>query len=127
MSQPSVTHREQATLQLVYWSVAFSTAKFPWHGRICRTAEYRPSQNQEASRNPDCRSAMGRKLLDVIVYGRSCRIGGKLSVNDLVEASEVGDWKMPSFKVACTYAASQRWLIVADDTLTLTTAGLAAA
>ena len=71
--------------------------------------------------------AMGRKLLDVIVYGRSCRIGGKLSVGDLVEASEVGDWKMLDFKMACTYAASQGWLIVTDDTLTLTTAGLAAA
>jgi hypothetical protein len=48
-------------------------------------------------------------------------------VDDLVEASEVGDWKMPDFKAACTYAASQGWLIVEDDGLTLTTAGLAAA
>ena len=29
--------------------------------------------------------------------------------------------------VACTYAVSQGWLIVQDDGLTLTTAGLAAA
>ena len=48
-------------------------------------------------------------------------------MDDLVESSEVGDWKMPDFKMACTYAASQGWLIVEDDTLTLTTAGLAAA
>ncbi len=48
-------------------------------------------------------------------------------MNDLVETSEIGDWKMPDFKMACTYAASQGWLIVADDGLTLTTAGLAAA
>jgi hypothetical protein len=34
---------------------------------------------------------------------------------------------MPDFKMACTYAASQGWLIVTDGTLTLTTAGLAAA
>jgi hypothetical protein len=34
---------------------------------------------------------------------------------------------MPDFKAACAYAASQGWLIVRDDTLTLTTAGLAAA
>jgi hypothetical protein len=34
---------------------------------------------------------------------------------------------MPDFKAACAYAVSQRWLIVVDDTLTLTTAGLAAA
>jgi len=72
-------------------------------------------------------SAIGRKLLEVIVYRKTCRIGGKLSVDDLVESSEVGDWKMPDFKMACTYAASQGWLVVEDDTLTLTTAGLAAA
>ena len=70
---------------------------------------------------------LGRKLLNVIVYGRGCRIGSKLSVDDLVETSEVGDWKMPDFKLACTYAVSQGWLIVQDDILTLTTAGLAAA
>ncbi len=34
---------------------------------------------------------------------------------------------MPDFKAACSYAASQGWLIVQDDVLTLTTAGLAAA
>ena len=72
-------------------------------------------------------NAIGRKLLQVIVYRESCRIGGKLSVDDLVETSEIGDWKMPDFKMACSYAASQGWLIVEDDTLTLTTAGLAAA
>jgi hypothetical protein len=40
---------------------------------------------------------------------------------------EIGDWKMPDFKLACAYAASQDWLIVEDDALTLTTAGLGAA
>ena len=35
--------------------------------------------------------------------------------------------KCLDFRMACTYAASQGWLIVTDDTLTLTTAGLAAA
>ena len=34
---------------------------------------------------------------------------------------------MPDFRAACSYAVSQGWLIVGDDTLTLTTAGLAAA
>ena len=34
---------------------------------------------------------------------------------------------MPDFKAACAYAVSQGWLIVVDDALTLTTAGLAAA
>jgi hypothetical protein len=70
--------------------------------------------------------ATGRRLLAIVVYARHCRIGGKLSLDDLAE-SEVGDWKMPDFKAACSYAASQGWLIVQDDTLTLTTAGLAAA
>ena len=72
-------------------------------------------------------AAIGHKLLEIIVYRKTCRIGDKLSVDDLVESSEIGDWKMPDFKMACTYGASQGWLIVEEDGLTLTTAGLAAA
>jgi hypothetical protein len=49
------------------------------------------------------------------------------TIDDLVETSEIGDWKMPDFRMACAYAASQGWLVVQDDVLTLTTAGLAAA
>jgi hypothetical protein len=70
--------------------------------------------------------AIGRRLLEIVVYGKGCRIGGTLTLGDLVE-SEIGDWKMPDFSAACSYAASQGWLIVQDDGLTLTTAGLAAA
>ena len=40
------------------------------------------------------------------------------------DETEIGDWKMPDFKMACAYAASQGWLIVQDDVLTLTSAGL---
>ena len=70
---------------------------------------------------------LGRRLLEIVVYDKRSRIGATLTLNDLVETSEVGDWTMPDFKVACAYAASQGWLIVQDDALTLTTAGLAAA
>ena len=86
-------------------------------GRL-RITEKRPKQSAET---------IGRRLLRIVVYDKRCRIGGKLTVNDLVETSEVGDWKMPAFKMACAYAASQGWLIIQDDVLTLTTAGLAAA
>ncbi len=54
---------------------------------------------------------------------RLCRIGDTRALDDLTE-TEIGDWKMPDFKTACAYAASQGWLIVEDDKLTLTTAGL---
>jgi hypothetical protein len=70
---------------------------------------------------------IGRRLLDVIVYVKSGRVGEKLSLGDLIETSEIGDWKMPDFKLARTYAGSHGWLVVQADTLTLTTAGLAAA
>jgi hypothetical protein len=69
---------------------------------------------------------MGRRLLEIAVYGKACRIGGTLTLDDLSE-TEIGDWSMPDFKAARAYAASQGWLIVQDDALTLTTAGLAAA
>ena len=57
---------------------------------------------------------VGRRLLKIVVYGKSCRIGGKLTLDDLAE-TEIGDWKMPDFKTACSYAASQGWLIVEND------------
>jgi hypothetical protein len=70
---------------------------------------------------------IGRKLLDVVVYRKHCCIGNKLTLRDLAETSEVGDWKMPDFRIACSYAASQGWLNIDGDTLTLTAAGLASA
>ena len=72
------------------------------------------------------REALGRRLLAIIVYDKACRVGSKLSLDDLADTG-IGDWKMPDFKAACSYAASQGRLIVEDDGLTLTTAGLAAA
>ena len=82
-----------------------------------RTARKHPSKQTA--------EAIGRRLLEIIVYEKSYRIGGKLSVNDIAEI-EIGDWKMPDFKAACAYAASQGWLMVEDDVLTLTTAGMRA-
>ena len=67
---------------------------------------------------------IARRLLEIIVYDRRCRIGGTLTLDELAETSEVGDWKMPDFTMACACAVSQGWLIVEDDALTLTTAGL---
>jgi hypothetical protein len=61
--------------------------------------------------------------LRIVVYDKRCRIAGTLTLDDLAE-TEIGDWKMPDFKAACSYAASQGWLIVKDDVLTLTAAGL---
>lgn len=69
---------------------------------------------------------LGRRLLNIVVYDKCCRVGVKPTLGDLAE-TEVGDWKMPDFRAACGYAASQGWLAVEDDVLTLTTAGLAAA
>ena len=66
-------------------------------------------------------------MLDIIVYDKACRVGARLSLDELADSSEVGDWKMPDFRLACRYAASQGWLIVDEGNLTLTTAGLAAA
>src|ERR1700733_8163406 len=84
-----------------------------------RIARKRPGQ-----KTPE---AIGRRLWGVGSVDKCCRIGGKLTLDDLVETSEVGDWKMPDFKAACSYAVSQGWLIIRDDMLTLTTAGWAAA
>ena len=90
-----------------------------WNGGPRRT-DRKPSRTQTAE-------AIGRQLLDVVVYAKGCRAGDALTLDDLAETSEVGDWKMPDFKMACSYAAAQGWLIIKGDSLTLTTAGSAAA
>jgi hypothetical protein len=69
----------------------------------------------------------GRRLLAIVMYERCCRIGGTFSLDDLAATTEIGDWKMPDFRTAFSYAASQGWLIVRDDVLTLTITGLRAA
>ena len=71
--------------------------------------------------------AIGRNLLNIVVYAKGCRVGDKVVLDDLAETSEVGDWMMPDFKIACIYAASQGWLVIEGDSLILTTAGSAAA
>jgi hypothetical protein len=91
-------------------------------------AHQKAGSGRTSSRSRDqSAEAIGRRLLDVVVYAKGCRVGDTLMLDDLAETSEVGDWKMPDYKLACTYAASQGWLIVQDNALTLTTAGSAAA
>jgi hypothetical protein len=41
---------------------------------------------------------IGWRLLQIVVYGKRCRIGGKVTLDDLAETSEIGDWKMPYFR-----------------------------
>jgi hypothetical protein len=72
-------------------------------------------------------ATIARKLLDVIVYHKHSRIGDMLTLDDLIETSDIGDWKMSDFEMARNYAAAQGWLIIEGDRLTLTTAGSAAA
>ena len=85
------------------------------------------TQNKRKRPGKQTAETLARRLLRIVVYEKSCRIGGTLTLDDLAENSEIGDWKMPDFKAASAYAVSQGWLIAVDDTLMLTTAGLAAA
>jgi hypothetical protein len=70
---------------------------------------------------------IARKLLDAIVYDKVCRVGDKLTLDDLIETSDIGDWKMSVFETARTYAIAQGWLVIEGDSMRLTTAGSAAA
>ena len=36
-------------------------------------------------------AAIGRRLLEIVVYTKHCRVGGKLTLDDL-EVTEIGDW-----------------------------------
>jgi hypothetical protein len=61
----------------------------------------------------------------IVVYTKHCRVGGKLTLDDL-EVTEKVIGRCPEFRSACGCAASQGWLVVANDTVTPTTAGMAA-
>ena len=110
-----------------YWSVAIQITTVAAMGEHIAQQNIGRGRTRLKRPKEQTAEAIGRRLLDVIVYGKSCRIGDRVVVDDLAETSEVGDWKMPDFKMACTYAASQGWLVIEGNTLTLTTAGSAAA
>ena len=107
-----------------YWPPAIRTVIREVMGE--QRATERPRIARKRPGKQTAEETLCRRLLEIVVYDKCCRIGGTLTMDDLAE-TEVGDWKMPDFKAACAYAASQGWLIVEDDVLTLTTAGLAAA
>ena len=95
-----------------YSPVAILTARFRPRGEhIAQQNTKRRPSNRKHPGKPTT-EAMGRKLLDIIVYSKSCRSGHKLVLDDLAETTEIGDWKMPDFKSACTFAASQGWLVI---------------
>ena len=54
---------------------------------------------------------MGRRCWRFVVHDKRCC--GKLAVGCLAGTSEVGDWQVPDFRLACAYAASQGWLLLA--------------
>ena len=71
--------------------------------------------------------AIGRRLLEIVVYDKRCRIGGTLTLDDLAETPRSVTGRCPTSRPPVRTRRSQGWLIVEDDVLTLTTAGLAAA
>jgi hypothetical protein len=77
-----------------------------------------PETSKQANTRDDGPAAAGHRRLRSMLPDRRHA--------DLAE-TEVGDWTMPNFSAACAYAASQGWLTVEDDVVTLTTAGLRAA
>jgi hypothetical protein len=69
-----------------------------------------PTEQQVTNRPLIARKRPCKQMAEVLGHDcrkSPCRIGGKLTVDDLAETSEVGDWKMPDFKAACTYAADR--------------------
>ena len=98
----------------------------PWMGEHSAQSTFDRFRTGRKQSPKQTASEVGHRLLEIIVYGQNCRAGGHVSLDDL-DTNDVGDWKMSDYKTACIYAASQGWLTLEDDTLTLTTAGLAAA
>jgi hypothetical protein len=69
---------------------------------------------------------LARHLLHVLVHELHRRAGDRVPTDEVAK-TEIGDWKMPEFKTCCAFAVSLGWLILEEDNLTLTDAGMAAA
>src|SRR5689334_7797885 len=91
---------------MAYWSVAFATVM---HRAMGVHIEQQGAQRPEIARKrPGKQTAemIGRRLLEIVVYERCCRIGVTLTLDDLVATSEVGVWEEPASKAGRAYAAS---------------------
>jgi hypothetical protein len=112
---------------MIYWSVGRETASLESMGE--NIGYQNIDRHRASSKRPRKETAevVGRRLLEIIVYVKHCRVGVKQDIGDLADTTEIGDWKMPDFKIACAYAAAQNWLVLGNNTLTLAPAGLAAA
>jgi hypothetical protein len=86
--------------------------------------QQRAAEARTEARAPE---AIARRLLNVIVYDRSCRVGDKLTLDNLIETTDIGEWKMSAFEAARTHAVAQGWLVIEGDSMRLTIAGSAAA
>ena len=108
---------------MIWAPLLVSSSRSGYSGHMGEHIEQQGLRRVRIAQTPE---TFGRRLLEIVVYDKCCRIGGSLRLDDLAD-SEIGDWTMPNYRTACRYAASQGWLVVGDDTLTLTIAGLRAA
>ena len=89
-----------------YWSVGAATiidADMGEHTEQRIAGRPRIARRRLVRQTPEL---IARRLLEIAVYGKRCSIGSTLTLDDLAE-TEVGDWKMPDFRMACAYAASR--------------------
>ena len=69
-----------------YWSVAVAPATSGVMGEHVAQQNIERDRSNRKRPSKQTAAAIGRKLLEIIVYRKTCRIGDKLSVDDLVES-----------------------------------------
>ena len=86
------------------------------------TGRLKNGENRPTKQSPE---ALGRRLLDILVYTKGCRIGGKLTIDDLTETENrrLDHATIPSGLCLGGCAGVARH---PGDLLRLTTAGLRA-
>jgi hypothetical protein len=83
-----------------YWPLPIPTVIQP--GMRAHPEQRITDRRRNARKRPGKQTAetIARRLLEIVVYDKRCRIGGTLSLNDLAETSEIGDWKMPDYSLS---------------------------
>ena len=109
MLKLDLDHRKRAAVKRWLAEANKNLAQANEHGGHLNTDRRRISRKPSGKLRA---AAIGRRLLEIVRVRQALSDRRHADPGRSGGASEIGDWKMPDFKAACAYAASQGWLIV---------------
>src|SRR6516225_1629973 len=79
---------------MIWAPLLVSSSRSGYSGHMGEHIEQQGLRRVRIAQTPE---TFGRRLLEIVVYDKCCRIGGSLRLDDLAD-SEIGDWTMPNYR-----------------------------